>query len=498
MVKVGKSEKEIINERIRKVKELIEKGISPYPYNYDKRNKTSDVKSLTQRIVKGEKLEDIVSVAGRIRSIRRMGRVTFMDLQDLAGKTQLYFQENNLSKKSYKILRKLDLGDLLGVEGNVFKTQKGEPSINVRDYTILSKTIRPLPDNYYGIKDKEFRYRQRSVDLIMNDEVKDTFLKRSKAVSAMREFLESKGFMEVETPLLQTVYGGASAKPFETRLNALNIPLYMSISPELHLKRLIVGGLEKVYTICKNFRNEGIDSTHNPEFTMMECYWACADYNDMMKLTEDMYAQIFNKVLGTTKVNYQGVELDFTPPWKRVKMYDSVNKYTGIDVEKMTKEDLRSIIKKKGYDNKITVTEEDTKGTLVQELFELYAENKYIQPTFIIDHPKESTPLCKAHRDNSELIERFEPFVYGMEIGNAYSELNDPVLQRKLFEEQEKAIAAGSENAEPLDEEFLRAIEYGMPTTGGLGLGIDRMIMLMTDSKSIRDVILFPFMKPIY
>ena len=498
MVKIGKSEKEIINERIRKARELVEKGINPYPYNYNKRNKTTDVKELTNGIKEGEKLEDIVSLAGRIRSIRRMGRVTFMDLQDLAGKTQLYFQENNLRKQSYKVLRKLDLGDLLGVEGNVFRTQKGEPSVNVRNYTILSKTIRPLPDNYYGIKDKEFRYRQRSVDLIMNDDVKDTFLKRSKAVSTMRKFLENEGFMEVETPLLQTVYGGASAKPFKTKLNALNIPLYMSISPELHLKRLIVGGLEKVYTICKNFRNEGIDATHNPEFTMMECYWACADYNDMMKLTEDMYAHIFNEVLGTTKVNYQRVELDFTPPWKRVKMYDSVKKYAGIDVEKMTKEDLAAEIKKKGYDDKITVVEEDTKGTLVQELFELHAEDKYIQPTFIIDHPKESTPLCKAHRENPELIERFEPFVYGMEIGNAYSELNDPVLQRILFEEQEKAIAAGSEKAEPLDEEFLRAIEYGMPTTGGLGLGIDRMVMLMTDSKSIRDVILFPFMKPIY
>jgi lysyl-tRNA synthetase, class II len=366
------------------------------------------------------------------------------------------------------------------LSGNVFRTRSGELTVNTHDYDVLCKSLRPLPDKHSGLKDSEMRYRHRSLDLIMNPEVKRNFIIRTKAIDAMRNFLNSEGYHEFETPLLQPIYGGANARPFVTRINALDVPAYLNISPELYLKRLIVGGLDKVYTICKNFRNEGVDRTHNPEFTMMECYAAYRDYNDMMKLTEEMYADIFNKVLGTIKVNYQGTEIDFSPPWERISMYDAVGRYAGIDAADIS-----------------TDNDEDMdKGTLVQKLFEEHCEKHLIQPTFVIDHPKESTPLCKEHRDDPDLIERFEPFVYGVEIGNAYSELNDPLLQRYLLLDQEESRMLGDEEAHPLDEDFLTALEYGMPPTGGLGLGIDRMVMFMTDSRSIRDVILFPFMKP--
>lgn len=490
-----KQTNDLIKERIKKIEDLRNENINPYPYRFHPSHKSLEIKKILEKN-KEKILEDIVSLSGRIMTMRKMGKATFMHLQDSQGRLQLYFQKNNVGNKNYELLKKLDLGDILGVKGTPFFTRTGEPTLNVNEYKILSKSIRPLPDKWSGIKDKEFRYRQRSVDLIVNESVRKTFEKRTLAIKYMREFLDDKGFMEVETPILQNVYGGASARPFVTKLNSLNIPQYLSISPELYLKRLVVGGFEKVYTICKNFRNEGIDATHNPEFTMMECYWAGADYNDMMSLTEDLYEFVFNKVLGSTKVKYGDENLDFKAPWKKISMYEAIKENTGIDVENLNKEELVKKINFLGYDD-ISFYEDASKGLVVQELFENYCEDKIRQPTFIIDHPKESTPLCKIHRNNSELIERFEPFVAGVEIGNAYSELNDPVLQRQLFEEQQRQLSQGNKEAHPLDEEFLRAVEYGLPVTGGLGLGIDRMVMFMTDSQSIRDVILFPFMKPV-
>jgi len=484
----------LIKDRKQNLENLRKAGVNPYPYKFSPTARCNDIKEKYAHLNPGDKTEDTYSVAGRITSIRHMGKVMFFDVEDLSGKVQLFFRENDLGADKYKVLSYIDLGDILGASGHAFKTKTGEVSIFVEAYDLLCKAIRPLPDQYYGLKDPELRYRQRSIDLIMNSDVREVFIKRTKAIKAMREFLDSKGYIEVETPLLQPIYGGANARPFVTKINALNMPLYLSISPELYLKRLIVGGLEKVYTISKNFRNEGIDKSHNPEFTMMESYEAYADYNDMMKLTEDMYEYIFTKVLGTTKVKYLDVELDFKAPWRRVKMYDAVKKYTGIDVEHMNREDIATAIEEKGFDGQIELKKK-SKGELVLELFEAFCEEHMIQPTFVIDHPFESTPLCKVHRENPELIERFEPFVYGMEIGNAYSELNDPHVQRKLLEGQERCRVEGDEEAHPFDEDFLQAIEYGMPVTGGLGLGVDRLIMLLTNSKSIRDVIFFPFMK---
>lgn len=489
-------ENEIIKERIRKLNTLKEHGINPYPCGYEADSLASIIKKEYNSLNNGESSDDCYKISGRIRSMRNMGKVKFFDIQDTSGFIQLFLQQNQLGKENYKLLKCLDAGDFIGAYGNIFRTKMGEISLNVQNYEILSKAIRPLPDNYYGLKDPEFRYRQRSVDLIMNPQVKEVFVKRTQAINAMREYLNNKGYMEVETPSLQTIYGGASASPFVTKMNALNLDLYMSISPELYLKRLIVGGLDRVYTICKNFRNEGIDRTHNPEFTMMECYATNEDYNDMMKLTENMYAYIFNTVNGSTKVEYKEEVLDFTPPWKRLTMYDAIKQYTGIDVENLSKAEIENELKKIG--SGVYVSEDDTKGVIVQEIFENYVESKIIQPTFIIDHPEESTPLCKKHRSKPGLIERFEPFVYGCEIGNAYSELNDPILQRELLVEQQKLLNDGDEEAHPLDEEFIQAMEYGMPPTGGLGLGVDRLVMFLTGSDSIRDVILFPFMKPKY
>ncbi|PIN86387.1 lysine--tRNA ligase [Candidatus Woesearchaeota archaeon CG10_big_fil_rev_8_21_14_0_10_44_13] len=492
---VGNDENALMQERKKKLEEMIARGINPYPYSYDVTHKAAELKDKYIGLAQGAMTNDSTSIAGRIMAMRRMGKVTFLDIEDQTGRMQAYLQRSDLGDENYSILKLLNIGDIIGVKGKVFRTDRGELSVKAEQYASLCKSIRPLPDQYYGLKDPEFRYRNRSIDMIMNPGVSEVFKKRSQAIQSMRSFLDRRGFIEIETPVLQPIYGGASARPFTTKLNAFNMEVYLGISPELYLKRLVVGGIERVFTICKNFRNEGVDKTHNPEFTMMECYAAYMDYNDMMELTEQMYARIFNDVLGKTKVNYQGTELDFTPPWKRVTMYDSVSEHTGIDVANMTKEQIKAETERMDYNKQMTVAEEDTKGSLVEELFKIYCEKQIIQPTFITDHPKESTPLCKIHRDNPDLIERFEPFVFGMEIGNAYSELNNPIVQRRLLEEQDRARIAGNEEAHPIDEAFLMAIEYGMPPTGGLGLGIDRMAMLLTDSRSIRDVIAFPFMK---
>ncbi len=482
--------------KVALVKEMRDKGDNPYPYRFEVNTDSAKIKKEADKLEPGQSLEGKVSLGGRIMSQRRMGKIAFIDLDDGEGRVQLLVRKNKLGSEGYKDLTGFAVGDIVGIEGVPCKSRRGEVSIDVRDYQILTRSLRNLPDKFHGVKDKEIRYRQRSLDLMTDLAVREVFVKRSKAISEMRKFLDGKGFLEVEIPTLQSIYGGASARPFTTTLNALGIPLYLSISPELYLKRLIVGGLNKNYTICKNFRNEGIDKTHNPEFTMMECYWAFADYNDMMELTETMYEHIFNEVNGSTRINYQDHEIDFKTPWERVTMYDAINRVLGLDVSNMDKAEIAAEIARRDLSNIPYVGDDESRGEVVQELFEQYVEDTLVGPVFITDHPKESTPLCKGHRRDPNLIERFEPFVAGMEIGNAYSELNDPILQRQLFAEQVEQLRAGNEEAHPYDGDFVRALEYGMPPTGGLGLGIDRMVMLLTEQPSIRDVILFPFMRP--
>ncbi len=490
---------DVVKGRLKKLEDLRSAGINPYPYKYEPKDLAGELTKNYSGLSSGEDSDYKAKVAGRIMTYRPMGKVSFMTLDDISGRIQLFLKENNINKEQYGLLKKLDLGDIVGAEGKVFKTKAGEITIKVEDYTLLTKAIRPLPEKYHGLKDMEARYRQRYLDLIMNPESRDVFIKRSKAITAMREFLDGNGFMEVEIPTLQPVYGGASARPFKTHLNAQDRDLFLSISPELYLKRLLVGGFPRVYTICKNFRNEGIDRTHNPEFTMMECYQAYADYNDMMELTENMYAHIFQKVNGTTKVNvgekeskFGSVEINVAPPWRRAKMCEIIKEKTEVDAEDRDADKIREQAREKGL-LKEDFYNQWTKGEVVLALFEQYCQDSLIQPTFVIDHPIESTPLCKPHRVHPWLIERFEPFIYGMEIGNAYSELNDPLLQRKLLEDQGKQ--RNSEEAHQMDEDFCTAIDHGMPPTGGLGIGIDRLVMLATGTTSIRDVILFPFMK---
>jgi len=485
-------QEEIKKERLKKISELRKNKIEPYPYSFDVKNNSFQLHEKYASLKKSEKSKDSAKIAGRIMVKRDIGKIIFAVLQDGSGKIQLVLQEGETPDKIREFFKKyIDTGDFVGAEGTIIKTKTGELSILVKKLELLSKSILALPDKWHGLEDKEERYRKRYLDLIMNPEVKDVFIKREKIIDSIRELLKSKGFVEVETPYLQTVYGGAEARPFKTHLNALNIDLFLAISPELYLKRLVVGGIDKVFTIARNFRNEGIDRWHNPEFTMMEIYQAYADYNDMMSLFEEIYENACKKVLGTTKIKHGNIILDFKKPWKRMTMAEAIKKYAKIDVLNMSPEELLDFAEK----NKVEI--KDTSwGMLVQAIFEHFCEKELIQPTFITDHPKETTPLCKIHRKDSRLIERFEPFCLGAELGNAYSELNDPVLQKKLLQEQQEKLSKGNEEAHPYDEDFVNALEIGMPPTGGLGLGIDRMIILLTAQPSIRDVILFPFMKP--
>ncbi len=485
-------EDQIVQERLRKINELRKSGVNPYPYKFDKKNNSKELQEKYAKLANDERTKDKVSVAGRVMTIRDMGNLVFSHIQDGSGKIQIVLQKGETNEKKLEAFQKyIDAGDFVGVEGSVFKTRRGEVSILVKDVEILTKSILPLPEKWHGITDKEERYRKRYLDLVMNPEVKKVFETREKIIDAIREFLKSRGFNEVDTPYMQTVYGGAEARPFETHLNALDIKLYMAISPELYLKRLIVGGFEKVFTIARNFRNEGIDRWHNPEFSMMEIYWAYADYNDMMELMEDLYVYVCKKVFGTTKISCQGKELDFKKPWKRMTMAEAIKKFAGIDVLKMAEKELLTFCEK----NKVEYKHKGW-GWLIAAIFEHFCEKELIQPTFVTDHPRELTPLCKVHRKDERLIERFEPFCLGAEMANAYSELNDPVEQKKLLENQQSMLTQGDDEANPYDEDFVNAIEVGMPPTGGLGIGIDRMIIMLTGQESIRDVILFPFMKP--
>jgi len=434
-----------------------------------------------------------VKVAGRVMSRRGQGKVTFIHLQDVTGQIQAFFRFDDIGQEAYERLKLVDIGDIIGVEGYVFKTRTEEISVHVAKFEVLTKALRPLPEKWHGLKDMETRYRRRYVDLIVNPEVRDTFMMRSRTVKAIRTLLDGKDFLEVETPMMQAIPGGAAARPFITHHNALDIDLYLRIAPELYLKRLIVGGLEKVYEINRNFRNEGIDTRHNPEFTMLEVYEAYANYEDMMRLSEEIFTTAAMATRGTLKVTYQGTEIDLTPPWQRITMFDALREFGNVDTSKlMDFESAKELCRAMG----IHVDERATLSTLVNNLFEEFVEERLVQPTFITDYPTAISPLAKRRRDDPEMTERFEIFIAGRELGNAFSELNDPIDQRQRFEEQVRIKSAGDEEAHPMDDDYVRALEYGMPPTGGLGIGIDRLVMLLTDAASIRDVIFFPQLRP--
>ncbi|NLM74001.1 MAG: lysine--tRNA ligase [Clostridiaceae bacterium] len=481
---------EILLVRREKLKDLQNAGQDPFKIvKYDVTHHTAEI------IENFEEFEGKdVSLAGRLMSKRGMGKSSFCDLQDRDGKIQLYVRINDIGAEEYENFKKLDLGDIIGVKGYVFRTKMGEISVHVTSYTLLSKSLRPLPEKFHGLKDPDTRYRQRYLDLIVNPEVRKTFMIRSKIISAIRRFLDNRGFLEVETPILNTIPGGAAARPFITHHNTLDIDMYLRIAPELYLKRLIVGGLERVYELGRMFRNEGMSIKHNPEFTMMEVYQAYTDYHGMMDLAESMISSVAQEVLGTTKISYQGTEIDLTPPWPRLTMVEAVKKYADVDFNNIkTDEEAIKAAKEKG----LTIEGKPTKGEVLNLFFEEFAEQNLIQPTFIIDYPVEVSPLTKRKPDQPELTERFELFITGREFGNAYSELNDPIDQKERFLDQVRKREAGDEEANMMDDDFVTALEHGLPPTGGLGIGIDRLVMLLTDSYSIRDVLLFPTMKPI-
>lgn len=480
-------------ERLRKLAEWRRRGINPYPTRFVRSHVAQELQQGLRDLPAGSESPIKTSVAGRITAKRVMGGASFVDLRDGSGRIQLYATIDALGPERYELFTQIDIGDFLGVEGLVFRTKKGELSVRVEEFTLLAKALRPLPEKWHGLQDVEIRYRQRYLDLIANEQARRIALMRSRIVSAMRRFLESEGFLEVETPILQPLYGGAAARPFTTYHNALDMTLYLRISDELYLKRLIIGGFEKVYEIGKDFRNEGISTKHNPEFTQMECYWAYADYTDMMALTERMVSQIAKEVLGSTRILYQGKEIDLAPPWQRISFREALLEYTKIDIECCrTLPELRAEIAR----HKLTVDLQPTWGKQIDELVKTYVEPRLIQPTFVFDYPVELSPLAKRKPDNPNFVERFEPFIGAMEFGNAFSELNDPIDQRERFLAQEAMRRAGDEETQPLDEDFLTALEYGMPPTGGLGIGIDRLTMILTDSPSIREVILFPTLRP--
>ncbi|MFZ5989859.1 MAG: lysine--tRNA ligase [Bacillota bacterium] len=454
-----------------------------------------DVTHSTDYIVDNfEEMEGkFVSIAGRLMSKRGMGKAGFCDVQDRDGKIQIYVKVDEIGADVYEDFKKFDIGDIVGVKGEVFRTHKGEISIKVKEISLLSKSLQPLPEKWHGLKDVDLRYRQRYVDLIVNTDVRKTFITRSKIIKAIRTFLDNRGFLEVDTPILNTIPGGAAAKPFVTHHNTLDIDLFLRIAPELYLKRLIVGGLEKVYEMGRMFRNEGMSIKHNPEFTLMEVYEAYTDYRGMMELTESLISTVAKEVLGTTRITYQGQEIDLTPPWNRMTMVEAVKKYAGVDFNEIkSDEEARRIAK----DKKVHMQGNPTKGEVLNLMFEEFVEEHLIQPTFIMDYPVEVSPLTKRKPDEPSLTERFELFITSREMANAYSELNDPIDQKERFLSQVKKREAGDEEANMMDEDFILALEYGMPPTGGLGIGIDRLVMLLTDSYSIRDILLFPTMKP--
>ena len=484
---------ELIEQRIKKVEELKELGIKPYGDTYEADDHTADLRAKYDAVPK-ESLETekiSCSLAGRIVAMRDFGKAAFAHIQDSTGKLQIYFKKDLLGE-NYKLLRKIDIGDIIGIRGSLFRTKTNELTVEVESYTLLTKSIRPLPEKWHGLKDIEIRYRQRYIDLIVNPEVRENFAKRGRIIKGVRDFLELKGFIEVETPMMHQIPGGATARPFKTHHNALDIDLYLRIAPELYLKRLLVGGYERVYELNKNFRNEGISTRHNPEFSMLEFYIAYKDYHFLMSFTEELFTEVAMKAIGTLQMPYGDKMIDLTPPWPRIPMLEALEK-AGVPAEVF---DDREKAKQWGRAHSIDIPNGSSMGKILDEIFKEKVEPGLIQPTFIIDHPVELSPLAKRKSDNPGLVERFELFICGREIANAFSELNDPFDQRGRFETQVTAKQAGDDEAHEMDEDFIRALEYGMPPAAGEGIGIDRLVMLLTNSPSIRDVILFPQLKP--
>ncbi len=474
--------------RRQKMNTLAESGIEPFGRRFDPTGHAEAIKENFETFAEGHEIR----LAGRIMAIRGHGKTSFIDLKDKSGSIQCYIRKDALGEDSYGLLKLLDIGDIVGVAGSVFRTHMGEISIKVSAMELLSKALRPLPEKWHGLKDVDLRYRQRYVDLIVNSDVQRTFVLRSKIIRSMRKFLDERDFLEVETPMMHSIPGGAAAKPFITHHNALDMNLYMRIAPELYLKRLIVGGFERVYEIGRVFRNEGLSVRHNPEFTLVEVYQAYADYNDLMELTEGLIYNVALDVLGTAKVVYQDKEIDFTPPWNRVSMINAVKEYAGVDFANITDvEEARAAADKTG----VAIDKSFGVGKILNAIFEHHVEAKLIQPTFITGYPKEISPLAKGSKDDAGMTDRFEAFVFGRELCNGFSELNDPLDQKERFAKQVEDRAAGDDEAHMMDEDYITALEYGMPPTGGMGIGVDRLVMFFTNSTSIRDVLLFPQMK---
>ena len=490
---VEKKDNPLREEKKRKLKELLEKKLNPYPHNFKRTHTTSQIKEQYEYLQIGESAEEEVQTAGRLMLKRSMGKASFFNIRDQEGDLQCYIKSQELDESSRDFFSLVDIGDIVGVFGTLFITKKGELTLRGKSFQILCKSVEPLPEKYHGIEDTELKYRSRYLDLVTNAESRKVFLIRSEVIKAIRAFMEERGFLEVETPVLQPLYGGAIAKPFSTYHRALDHDFYLKISPELYLKRLIIGGFEKVYELGKNFRNEGIDRSHNPEFMMLEYYEAYTDYLDQMKQFEELVCSVVQKIKGSLKFEYQGKALDFTSPWKRVSVMEGIKQYAGFSVEEMNNQELFKKIKSLGSN----FEKETNRGSMIMEAFELTVEEHLWDPVFIVDFPKEVSPLTKEHRTQKDLVERFEPYVAGMELGNAYTELNDPVEQRKRLEEQEKQRKDNNDMAHPMDHDFAKAIDVGMPPTGGVGLGVERLILILTDQPSIRDIILFPTLKPL-
>ncbi|WP_456324941.1 lysine--tRNA ligase [Desulfonauticus submarinus] len=489
------NENRLIQARKEKAKRFLEQGIAIYPNTFRKKHDIKPIldkyKDLSQEEL--EKLDSVFVVAGRIMALRSFGKVTFFHIQDHSGKIQVFAQKNILGSEKYNVFKKFDVGDIVGVKGPLFKTKTGELTIKAEDVELVTKSLRPLPEKYHGLKDVELRYRQRYVDLIVNPKVREIFIKRSKIVRFIRNFLDARGFLEVETPMMQPIPGGAAAKPFITHHNALDMQLYLRIAPELYLKRLLVGGFERVYEINRNFRNEGISTQHNPEFTMLEFYMAYADFTMLMELTEELFSSLAKDVCGSTKIPYGEHEIDLTPPWNKLSFYESLEKIGGLRPEEYQNyENAKNLAKKLGE----KVVEGEKLGKVQAKLFDLLVEPKLIQPHFIYHYPTDISPLSRRNEEDPTITDRFELFIAGREMANAFSELNDPFDQKERFLEQVKEKEAGDEEAHFMDEDYVRALEYGMPPAGGEGIGIDRLVMLLTNSQSIREVILFPLLRP--
>ncbi|MBO5178924.1 MAG: lysine--tRNA ligase [Clostridia bacterium] len=486
----------LIKVRIEKLEELQNNGKDPFQIvKFNNKDNSKDIKEKFVDPVEGEEVEPVeVTIAGRLMAKRGHGKASFCDLQDMYGRIQIYVKMDEVGAESYEEFKKYDVGDIIGIKGTVFKTHMGEISIKVKEITLLSKSLRPLPEKYHGLKDMDLRYRQRYVDLIMNNDVKETFFKRSAIIKGIRSYLDERGYLEVDTPILNTIAGGAAARPFITHHNTLDIDMYLRIAPELYLKRLIVGGFHKVYEMGRLFRNEGMDIKHNPEFTTIELYSAYEDYHDMMDITEGMISTLARDICGDTKIDYQGTMIDLTPGWKRISMIDAIKEVTGADFNNAnTDEEAITLAKSVG----VEIEGNPVRGHVINLVFEEKVEETLIQPTFIIDYPIEISPLTKKKPSDPRLVERFELFIGGREYANAYSELNDPIDQKERFMMQMAEREAGNEEANMIDDDFVQSLEYGMPPTGGLGIGVDRLIMLLTNSYSIRDVLLFPTMKPL-